>query len=93
MQSDTECCKVVDNELQKVLSRFDAVSSHSQESLENAIKSLENIQQELLQRAAQQQTTVQNHQNAYTLIDNDDSQTEAADLITSTGEVRKINQW
>lgn len=51
MQSDRECCAAVGNELNKVLTRFDSVNSHSQETLENTIKNLESIQQELLKTA------------------------------------------
>lgn len=63
MLSDLECCSLVNNELQKFLSRFESVNSHSQESIESAIETLENIQQELLSRAAseQQQDHSQSH--------------------------------
>ena len=69
---------MVDNELQKVLSRFESVNSHSQETLDNAIKTLENIQQELQQRNFQQHQ-LQNYQQEF------DTPSQTDDLIASTG--------
>ena len=83
MQSELECCSNVDNELQKVLSRFESVNSHSQETLENAIRTLESIQQELQQQSYQPQFSA-------TPLSEYPSSTQSDDLITTTGLYKKL---
>ena len=51
MQTDRESCTVVGNELQKILTRFESVHRHTQESIEIAINDLESIQQEVQKKS------------------------------------------